>query len=358
MHLLQIDTISVVARSPYLVLFSRLGPYRPQWLEQTLAEGEIFETWAHEACFAPIEDYGLLRAARPLYQTHWMQRSAERIWREQKSEMQALLSQIKQRGPVLARDFVAADGAPKQSGGWWNWKHEKRWLEAWLALGALMVTRREGFQRVYDLSERVLAKKSCCYAEPSLREAQHQILLRSMHALGVFKLSHVADYYRIKLSGKESLQDALLDCGAQPVLLAGENDWYLTARALSALSEQEAVSARALSPFDPLIWDRRRARELFDFDYRLEAYTPAAKRQYGYYVLPLLAEQGLFARVDAKAHRADGRFEVMRVHFEGSSKLGLKRKAVRALRALANWHQTPELVGKAMLQLQPAGTGA
>ncbi|HLX02849.1 MAG TPA: crosslink repair DNA glycosylase YcaQ family protein, partial [Trinickia sp.] len=150
---LQIDTIHVVARSPYLVLFSRIGPFLPQWLDEHLAEGRLFEYWSHEACFVPIEDYGLFR--------HRMLDPSGMGWKysiewhtRHKQDIDALLARIRDNGPVRSADFARADDTP--GSGWWDWKPEKRHLEVLFTLGELMVAERRNFQRVYDLAERVL----------------------------------------------------------------------------------------------------------------------------------------------------------------------------------------------------------
>jgi uncharacterized protein YcaQ len=158
MELLQIDTIHVVARSPYLVLFSRLGPYTQAWLDQLLAKGKLFETWAHEACFAPMSDYALLRAQPSAASSHWAQKSAHRTRAQHARSMADLLEHIRAARPVKSERLRGTDG---ERGGWWGWKSEKRWLEALFALGELMIARRENFQRVYDLRERVLAGPAC-----------------------------------------------------------------------------------------------------------------------------------------------------------------------------------------------------
>src|SRR6185369_11787447 len=148
MRLLQIDTIHVVARSPYLVLFSRLGDYERSWLDDLLARGSIFECWAHEACFAPMSDYPLHRGQFGARSGHWAHKRAAQMHREHRAGMDRLLAHIRENGAVKSADFVCPE-KNRGSGGWWGWKDEKRWLEAWFALGELMIARRENFQRVY-----------------------------------------------------------------------------------------------------------------------------------------------------------------------------------------------------------------
>src|SRR5690349_16743073 len=182
MALLQIDTIHVVARSPYLVLFSRLGDYDARWLDASLERGEIFETWAHEACFAPMVDWGLLRR-RNLHAQHWALRHAQRTRVTHGDEMARLLAHVRERGAVRASEF---ERKQKAASGWWEWKDEKRWLESLFALGDLMIARRERFQRVYDLSERVLANAAVAPGGvPGEAEAVREMRVRAVRALGI-----------------------------------------------------------------------------------------------------------------------------------------------------------------------------
>lgn len=139
MRLLQIDTIHVVARSPYLVLFSRLGSYETRWLDELLAKGQIFECWAHEACFASMSDFALHRHPSPLRTGHWAYKSAARMQSEHAAEVEALIRHIDANGPVKSSDF---EREIKGAGGWWNRSNEKRWLEAGFVLGRLMIARR------------------------------------------------------------------------------------------------------------------------------------------------------------------------------------------------------------------------
>ncbi len=209
MALLQIDTISVVARSPYLVLFSRLGQYEPRWLEQLLADGEIFEYWAHEACFVPREDYRLLR--------HRMLDPAAMGWKfsanwlaTHQQEIGQLIERIRQHGPVRAADFERTTG---KGNGWWDWKPEKRHLEVLFTSGQLMVRERRNFQRVYDLAERVIPEWSDQRDLPSVEQAQRDMVRASCRALGLVKTGWVADYYRLRRGKYDALLHQLADEG-------------------------------------------------------------------------------------------------------------------------------------------------
>ncbi len=349
MRLLQIDTIHVVARSPYLVLRARLGDYPPEWLEQALASGELAECWAHEACFVAAADYALHDAWRHQRGHHWSYRHAARMHREHRAEMDDLLAHIAREGPVRAADFVRED---RGAGGWWAWKPEKRWLEAWFALGELMVARRERFQRVYDLAARVRASWPVAaddggLATEALRE---RFILDTVRALGIVPARWIADYYRLKPQVSDRELVPLVATGQ--LLAVAVHGWsvpaYVHADHASALAKARAGRLRAthtalLSPFDPLVWDRQRAQGMFDFDYALECYTPAPKRRYGYFVLPILHRGALVGRLDAKAHRADGVFEVKALFLEEGVVPAerLVTELARALQDLAHWHGTP-----------------
>jgi uncharacterized protein len=344
MQLLQIDTIHVVARSPYLVLFSRLGPYEPRWLDELLEAGAIFECWGHEACFAPIEDWGLHRRLAET-RDHWFMTRARSLFREDGQGMRALLAHVAEHGPVRAADFAREAGARS---GWWGWKKEKRWLEAWFALGELMIARRENFHRIYDLRSRVHPGADVA-ALPGPTEASRAVVERSIRALGVAQARWVNDYFRTKPRLADADLAPLVEDGTlAPAEVEGwgrpgyvHRDHLATVERISA-GELAPTLTTLLSPFDPVVWDRARAAELFGFDYRLECYVPAPKRRYGYYVLPILRRGVIVGRLDAKAHRAEGVFEIRSLHLEPGARASgeLLRDIAGAIRRCAAWHGT------------------
>ncbi|WP_337882497.1 winged helix-turn-helix domain-containing protein [Chromobacterium haemolyticum] len=344
MALLQIDTIHVVARSPYLVLHSRLGSYDPAWLDELLAEGRLFEYWAHEACFVPAEDYGLLR--HRMLKPEAMGWKFSLRWLEQHSaDIDALVEGIRANGPARSADFERKGG---KGNGWWDWKPEKRHLEVLFTLGRLMVKERRNFQRVYDLAERVKPGWDDARDLPTEEQAQWRMLRNSCRALGVVKAGWVADYYRLKRGRYDAMLHQMADAGELiPARIDGwQHDVFVDADLAEAASGELKASATAiLSPFDPLVWDRKRASELFDFDYRIECYTPAPKRQYGYFVLPILNRGKLVGRLDAKAHRAQGVFEVKALYLEPGVRHSARLTAdlKTALQKLADWHRAPRL---------------
>jgi uncharacterized protein len=357
MALLQIDTIHVVARSPYLVLHSRLGDYPREWLEATLASGAVFETWAHEACFAPMEDLHLHRAYNRHTRRHWGLANGEKTAAAQRPHLDKLLAHVRANGPVKSSDFEQTEG---KGGAWWGWKDEKRWLEALFALGELMVARRENFHRVYDLSERVAPQLLAPMAEPSAAALSLQLVEKAVAALGIAQARWINDYFRSKPRLQDADVDALVQAGT--VLRVAVDGWeapaYVHASNAALLKKAvggklQATHTALLSPFDPVVWDRERGSTFFDFDYRLECYTPEAKRVYGYFVLPILCRGELIGRLDAKAHRAEGVFEVRALYVQPGRAWTDAQVAdvAQAIARSAQWHGTPQV---RIIRTQPA----
>jgi uncharacterized protein YcaQ len=352
MALLQIDTIHVVARSPYLVLFSRLGHYPPGWLDEALATGQVFETWAHEACFAPVADLLQHRSYNREARQHWGLTSARHSLAHQREQLDTLLTHVRQNGAVKSSDF---ERKGDQSSAWWGWKDEKRWLEALFASGELMVARREKFQRVYDLAERVAPQLvvSQPVGQASIHDAVgQQFIEKSIAALGITQARWVNDYFRMKPRLKDADLAAMVVTGTlKKVTVQGWNAPAYVHVSQLALLEQAlegrllAGHTALLSPFDPVVWDRERVSAMFDFDYRLECYTPEAKRVHGYFVLPILCCGQLIGRLDAKAHRSRGIFEVKSLLAQpGCAWSAAQVQAVaHAMAQCAHWHGTPEI---------------
>jgi uncharacterized protein YcaQ len=345
MNVLQIDTIHVVARSPYLVLWSRLGDYQPAWLTDLLAEGALFEYWAHEACFLPIEDFGLYRY-RMLGAEEMGWRYAREWAAQHHDAIDQMLAYIREHGPVRSSDFERTDG---QSSGWWEWKVEKRVLETLFAAGELMIARRHNFQRIYDLRERILPGWDDAQIPP-IEEVRRTLALKAVRALGITSARWVADYFRTSqrdtapllpaLAAEGALIEAHVEGWQQPGYIHPDNQ-ALAADAAAGTLVPELTTL--LSPFDPLVWDRARALAVFGFDYRIECYTPAPKRRYGYFTLPILWRGQLIGRLDPKAHRKEGRLEIKALHLEPGVPVTeeLVADLAGALRECAAWHQTP-----------------
>ncbi|WP_025756006.1 winged helix-turn-helix domain-containing protein [Enterobacter sichuanensis] len=341
MSLLQIDTINIVARSPYLVLFSRLGSYPSQWLDESLSKGELMEYWAHEACFLPRSDFALVRHRMLAPEKMgWKYRQAWML--EHAAEIEQLIAHIQENGPVRSADF---EHPRKGTSGWWEWKPHKRHLEGLFTSGKVMVIERRNFQRVYDLTHRVMPQWD---DERDLlsREAAEAIMLEnSARSLGIFRSQWLADYYRLR----QPALKPLLEMWQQeqriiPVMVETLGEMWLHEELLPLLPQAlegklQATHSTVLSPFDPVVWDRKRAEQLFGFSYRLECYTPAAKRQYGYFVLPLLHKGQLVGRMDAKMHRKTGTLEIIALYLEEGVRVtaALEKGLTLAISEFARW---------------------
>jgi uncharacterized protein len=345
MGALQIDTIHVVARSPYFVLWSRLGAYDPRWLDELLAEGQIFEYWAHAACFLPREEYPFFRRRMFSPPADWRDPGP---WLAEHADLARLvLERITQEGPLRSADFENPRANP---GGWWNWKEEKLALEFLLTAGELMVARRHNFQRLYDLRQRVRPDWDDALM-PTEEAVYRHLVLKTVACLGVARAVWIPDYFRLPKARVLPLVEELAGQGALlPVELEGGEPAYIIPEHLdlacqAAAGELTPRRVTLLSPFDPLVWDRTRARQVFGFDYSIECYLPAEKRRYGYFSLPILRRGELVGRLDAKAHRAEGVFEVRSLFLEEgvAEDDGLWSDLAGALGSCAAWHQTPQV---------------
>ena len=351
MHALQIDTISVVARSPYLVLWSRLGEYEPKLLDQLLNDHAIFEHWSHAACFLDVADYPHYRRMMLDGKRRYNDR-AEAWLAANKDFCDTLLAHIRDKGPVRSSDFERPEGV--KGNGWWDWKKEKLALELLNTRGDLMIAGRQSFQRIYDLRERVLPEWDDSLSPP-FEDARKALILDVVRSLGVARPEWVAENLQsLNLGGARNRKRLPLDEIDEivPVEVKGWKSPGYVHRDNLALVEQALDGTIAvprttlLSPFDPITWDRARARELFGFDYTIECYTPAPKRIYGYFTLPILHGDALVGRLDPKAHRKEGVFEVKAIHLEPGVEItadlvdGLRGALERA----ATWHKTPTLV--------------
>ena len=333
---IQIDSVNVLARSHYLPPFSRLAAYPREALEG-LAWGrkpDLFEYWGHEASLLPV-------ASQPLFR--WRMERARRgeTWggiaafgRERRDYIDAVLERIEREGPLTGGDFA---DAPRQAG-WWNWSHGKRALE-WLFWTGAITTRtrtRRGFERVYDLTERVIPPAILNAPTPTEAEAQRDLLRVSARAMGVATAGDLRDYFRLPVEGfKDRLAELVEDGDLTSVTVAGwDRPAYL---ARGARMPRRAVGAALLSPFDNLIWRRERTERLFGIRYRIEIYTPAHKREHGYYVLPFLLGDTLVARVDLKADRQERTLRVQATHLEAEAPEDAAFSLARALNVMASW---------------------
>lgn len=335
----QIDSVNALVRSHYLPAFSRLGNYDRELLDD-LAWGKprrraLFEYWGHEASLLPLVLYPLMRwRMRRAANGQGIYQQLARFGFEQQAVIRRVLQAVREQGPLAAGALSTRE---QRAGPWWDWSAEKHALEWLFAAGEVTVAGRRGFERLYDLPERVIPADILNQPDMPEADAQRQLLLRAAQALGVATERDLRDYYRLDTGDSQARLAELVEEGAlQHVQVDG---WKQTAYCLGEPKAPRKVRASALlSPFDSLIWERARTERLFDFRYRLEIYTPQHKRQYGYYVLPFLHDERLAARVDLRAERAQDRLAVHALHEEehGLSEAGMQALAEN-LQSMADW---------------------
>lgn len=316
--LLQIDSVNALVRSHYLPVYSRVGRYDPALLDRkTFAlpgrGRELFEFWAHEASLLPFALQPLLR---------WRMARAERLdgvygqirdlVRARRRYVDGVLAEVSERGPLTARELSRRGG----KAGWWTWHDGKTALEYLFWAGRVSAAaRRGGFERVYDLTERVLPAEVLALPTPAEADAQRELVALAARAYGVATETDLRDYFRLAPAAARQAVAELVEAGR--LLPAEVEGWAKPAYLDAAAKPAKPPSVNALlSPFDPLVWFRERAERLFGFRYRLEIYTPAAKRRYGYYVLPFLHNERLTARVDLKADRPNAALRVLAAYAE------------------------------------------
>lgn len=305
----QLDSISAVERSHRIVLGSRVGAYPRETVSRLLRTGRVFEYWAHEACLLPVEDWPLFRTVM----------SQHHPWRgdvigEHPALAQEVRAAVRERGPLASRDF---DGSGP--GGMWNWKPAKVMLEALWHRGEVVIAGRvSGFQRLYDLAERVIPREVLAAPEPDEAARLRELTLRAVRSRGALTESGLMEHWRLRggaarirphvdaLVREGVLERVRADDGGTPVLVSGAAD----------LDPTRPTAAVLLSPFDNLLWDRNFVRRIFGFDHVIEVYKPAPQRQFGYYVLPLLWRDRIVGRADLKSERREGALVVKALHLE------------------------------------------
>lgn len=309
MGLLQLDSVNVLIRSHYLPVFARLGHYPREVLDRLTGhtsgplQREYVEYWAHEASLIPLGTHPLLRWRMARAQDEaWG--NIQRIAREQPHLMDDVRRMVTERGPIRSSE-LGLERQPKQPGQMWNWHDGKVALEYLFWAGEIGAARRINFERQYDLIERVLPADVYSRPTPSREDAQRELVRTAARAYGVATEPDLGDYFRLPRADSKRRVAELVEAGE--LIAVSVKGWDAPAYLWPAARRPRRIQARALlSPFDPLIWFRDRARRLFGFHYRIEIYTPAAQRVHGYYVLPFLLGETLVGRVDLKADRQAG----------------------------------------------------
>ncbi|MGB4777077.1 winged helix-turn-helix domain-containing protein [Microbacterium sp.] len=345
MAALQIDSVNVFARSHYLPLFSRLGPYDTARLDRlVLARGGPYTEYrAHEAAFIPRRDWGLfafrMRAMRDKYGP-----GTDGFVEHHAPIVQWVRDELAARGPLRPAEFDH-ELRRVSRGPWWDWDAVKNSLEYLWLFGEVAIAGRRGFERVYALAEQVIPDQE--RTEVPRDDAIRELVRRAARASGVATASDLADYWRIRDRGAilGAVSDLVDAHELEPVRVIG---WERAGRSLPAWRHRDAKLSRRiegatiLTPFDPVVWFRERAQRLFDFDYRIEIYTPAAQRRYGYYSLPVLRDDDVVGRVDLKADRARSTLRVQSAWWEQpAAEAAHPREDVEriadALRSAARW---------------------
>ena len=345
--LLQIDSVSAVVRAHYMPLYSRLGPYPLALLDNAAISRKraVFEYWAHEASYLPVETYPLMR---------WRMERAERgeemygglakFGRERATYIEDILRQIRARGPIAASDL---DGQ-KGSGGWWGWSDAKHAFEWLFWAGRITTAYRRGFERYYDLPERVLPPAILAMPTPSPKDSHRELLRISARAHGIATANCLRDYFRLSPADiKGRLEELIEEGDLLPVQVDG---WNKPAYLHKDARMPRKIKARALlAPFDPLVFERSRAESLFNFRYRIEIYTPAQKRQYGYYVLPFLLDDRIVARIDLKADRPASVLRAHAAYAEQGAPADTATHLFEELKQMQGW------LGLERIEVTPAG---
>jgi uncharacterized protein YcaQ len=341
MATLQIDSVNVFSRSHYMPLFARLGPYDTAALDRLLfaRKAPYVEYWAHMASFIPAADWGLFRFRmddnRAKYGT-----AADGWFQDHREIVDWVRAELAARGPLRPAE-IEHDAKAGARGPWWDWDVVKHALEFLWTVGDVAIAGRRGFERRYALAEQVIPAETLD-APVARQDAIRELIRRAAVAYGVATASDLADYWRIK--DRAALMAAigdLQDAGELvPVTVQG---WSSAGRPAKAWVHRDAAlprrvdAAALLTPFDPVVWFRDRAQRLFDFEYRIEIYTPAPQRRYGYYSLPVLVGDDIVGRLDLKADRAGSTLLVQSAWWEPGRPADAAARVADELRAAARW---------------------
>ena len=351
----QLDSINTVERAHHMILHSRADGYRHKQLKLLHEDKKtLFEHWTHDACLIPTDFY-----------PHWHHRFQEtkrsrktprwekRLGPNGDKVVSAVRSRIRKEGPLMSRDFE-----DKGQGAWWGWGPSKTALEYLWRAGELSIARRVGFQKVYDLAERTIPPPHRT-KKPTLNQTVEWKCREALHRLGAATPGEIAAYWAsVSIKQATDWAKAGLEKDLMEVVITSADGTMKKAIAFNSLLDDLAQlqaphkRLRFLSPFDPLIRDRKRTKRLFDFDYTVEIFVPEAKRQYGYYVLPMLEGTNFTGRADLKVHRKEGILEMKGLWLEPGTRLGKAREdgIRKALARLAKFTGAAHIEADAALQ--------
>jgi uncharacterized protein YcaQ len=330
--LLQIDSVNVFERSHYLPVFARLGAYDKTLLDRLTfsPRGPYTEYLAHVATFLPTVDLPLFGFRKDYYRARY----ENHAWVRDNQPMLAWLkAELADKGPMPASRFEHAENVRK--GPWWGWSDVKEGLEFLFTWGEVVSAGRRNFERLYALPEQVLPA-GLLHVEIPKADAVRELVRRSSRALGIGTAKDIADYYRLANADTRAAIQELVDAGElRPVTVPG---WRAAAFLHAEARIPRSITAAALlSPFDPIVWERTRALTMFGFHYRIEIYTPAAQRTFGYYTLPVLVDEALVGRVDLKSDRQNGVLRVQSAWHEAGAPAGMEERLAPLLCAAAEW---------------------
>lgn len=344
MRVVQLDSVPVIIRTQYVPFHSRLGPYEVKLFDDVAYKsGRWFEAWSHEASLLPVESEPLFRWAKAQARVGQTWKGLAELASKNPSYIEAVLEEVRDRGAASSKDLiqvpqnmVSTKKAPtsEKHAGWWNRSDAKNALDWLFRIGELGIRRVGNFEKQYVPLSSLVPNDILAQSTPDIADAQRELTLQSVQSLGVGTVSDIADYFRLPVAVSRRCLAELVEAGT--VVPAVVEGWDKPAFAdPAARVPQKVTRTTVLSPFDPMVWNRERAQRLFNFEYKLEIYTPKEKRRWGYYVLPILDGEQIIGRVDAKTHRNENRLSVKAVFFERQANTENTRATVKAVTDLA-----------------------
>lgn len=310
---LQIDTLSIVERAHHHTLWTRIPDYKTEYLNELVEERKLFEYWFHAASYLPMKDF---RFALP--QMIEVKQSETHYFNADPKVMKYVVDTIRSEGPKKARDF---ENATKKAGSWWSWKPTKIALERLFLQGDLMISSRNGMQKTYDLSENVLPKSINTSLPTDLEFAEYLVktYLQAYGFTTLKQITHLKTGELIRKNVDKVLKSMLQEGTIQQLNIENMPSVFVNKDILEKSINNTTSNIQILSPFDNSIIHRDRLKQFFDFDYKMECYTPKEKRQFGYFCLPILFGNTFIGRMDCKAHRKEKVFELIHLHIENST---------------------------------------